>query len=510
MDQRPPRAWMWWLAGIALLGYGIDWGLPAVRCRAPDNLVLDGRWAEEGRDLSTANTDKYPPLVYLHMEAAFVVVRPIVRAWFVDPLWRASAFLLAARATSAVCVLLAAALVGAAAARRGGPTARLPAAMLLLVSPLSMYYARTSNAEAGMLLYVALAWYALERYRADASIWAALLAGVAVGCAAAAKDQAAFALVGPLLVTLAPCRGAAPTGGGRCRALGAACAAALGAYALVYGAWGGWPRLVAHYHGMTTIAEGFYAYGTSPTELGALLLAFGRDLAVAAGPIALLAVLAVRARASDGLAHGWLRACGWSIVPYALSILFLAHRTYPRFALPLLPPLAALAGVELTHLFARRPRVAWAVSGAAVLWGFGIVAQLAHAPVDRARVAIEAMVANGDLDPRARLALFTLTRDAPRYRRGPAGEMVAVPAVREWTFERFGSIPADLPHESLLPEQAPRLAIEGRFTLAITLDDDGIAELPGFERVARMDPLFPGAYRWLHEPPGATVWRARR
>ncbi len=60
--------------------FHIDWGMPNKRSRAFDNLVLDGVWAHQGKNLSEYAVDVYPPICYVQMDVVFKFIRPVVRA----------------------------------------------------------------------------------------------------------------------------------------------------------------------------------------------------------------------------------------------------------------------------------------------------------------------------------------------------------------------------------------------------------------------------------------------
>ena len=414
-----------WLAlgivALSLLGAGIDWGLPAHRSRALDNMVIDGRWAESGKDLSRAAADVYPPLNYIVLDVLFAPIRRLCGG-IEDSRRRAGAFILAGRILSSLELLGAALLLAGLARRRFGAGAALPAAGLFLFVPAVVLYGHTTNAEAPMLWWLSLALFAIDRALVDGKVGPTLAAFAAAAAAVSTKDQAAFVLVGPLAILLwrQPRRGT--------------CGVLVGAavYVSVFAVWGGWPRFAAHYHAMRGNAVEFYTHGISPSELVKLTGRFAVHVFLAVGPVALLASV-FQARRDDAPTREWLVVLLVSALPYALAIVLLAHRSYARFGLSLLP-LAAVLGAPVLGGLGRRGLVLLALSA---VWAAGISLQLAMEPVGRARARLAALAEAGELGPRPAVVVFTII-EGRQIKRGPNGEFLSVPAHRVWTMERFG------------------------------------------------------------------------
>jgi hypothetical protein len=227
---------------------------------------------------------------------------------------------------------------------------------LLALSPLAVSEASRPMADASATALLALglvvAWRALRG--GDAM---ALGAGLALGLAAAAKPDLG------LFLHAAPLAGLAGPAPGRLRraslgAAGALLPLVLGAWALAAGAGGLGPLVhearrftrghVSDWGGGVAAATGEHGLGRPARAVAPLVLSPGGAWAPALLSGGLLVLVALRAP------RGARRAAVVVALPYGLWHLLGQNLEHPRHALPLLPPLALLAGAALARWPARR------------------------------------------------------------------------------------------------------------------------------------------------------------
>lgn len=269
---------------------------------------------------------------------------------------RVAAWLGASAPYTALATLLlvpACAAVFAALGRGWGGAA---AGGLLALSPLSVAEASRPMADATatalLALGLAAAWRALRGGGA-----AALAAGLLLGLAAAAKPDLG------LFLHAAPVAGLAGPAPGRVRraalgALGALAPVVLAAWALAAGAGGVLPLVhearrftrghVSDWGGGVAAAAGEHGLRRPARAVAPLLLSPGGASAPALVSGGLLVLVALRAP------RGARRAAVVATLPYGLWHLLGQNLEHPRHALPLLPPLALLAGLALARWPARR------------------------------------------------------------------------------------------------------------------------------------------------------------
>jgi len=487
---------------VALVFWGIDWGMPRTRPSALDNLIIDGLKAHAGTDLSRSAIDVYPPLCYLQMSLAFAVVRPLTSEG--HPVEVAARYILAARTISALLTLgtaLLAAWMAVLLSRTVGGcgrTAGLLAAAVVLFNPAALYYAKTTNAEASYVFYLTLAFALLLWWFQDETRRGPLIGFfLAVGAATAAKDQAAFVLLGPICLACWRCpRLALPS---------LVCGGAL--WLATYFIGGDILLLNRHIEIMREMGSKHYTHSTSLPDLLDLTARFCFDILRVVGPLALIGALAwcVSAR-SDKTRRPWALLMAGAFVPYLISILFLAHRTNPRYALPLLPLAAVPTGILLARL-ALTPRGKRLVAGllaCLLLWGVGLLVHLAQNPVDASKRALRASVAAGHLPSPARLSLFSMTRGII-YKQNAAGKWRPKATYRNWSREKYGWVSDEIRLVGLMPElpELEGLAPE----LALYSDRDPVPPpRRGYDQAGRFEPVFGGFYNYLQLQSGLTLY----
>ncbi len=470
--------------------------MPRQRPPAIDNLILDGLWAHSGRDLSRAAIDVYPPLCYIQMSLARTLARPLAEQRTGAD--RAAVQIVAARAISALMTLGTAALVGWIGWQLGGQLAAILAAALLLFNPATIYYGHTTNAEATYVFYLTLAFALLLRWLADEQQrWPLIGFFLAGGAATAAKDQAAFLLIGPMLWTLwrRP-RQAAP-------GMIAGGALWLGLFLVGGDVW----LLPRHLMAMRAVATEFYTHSTGITDLAGLSGRFGWDVLRVVGPVALIGCLVwIHHARADERYRAWTRVLACVFLPYLLAILLLAHRTNPRYALPLLPLAAGAAGAALAGL-ARRPRGALLLASlmtGLLLWAAGLVLHLQQDPVDQSKRALREALADEQIPARSRVALFTVQLGKV-YRVGPDNTWVPRRVARDWSRERYGWVCEGI---TVVGLPSALVELEGlKPELAIYADRDKVARpRRDYLQAGRFTPPFAGFYNYLQRQEGLTLY----
>jgi hypothetical protein len=427
----------------------------------------------------------YAPLLAL-MRLAHELGRPTgTYPWgFVHPDAAVAVLVVAARLVNLALALGVAALAAREAVPRAGEAGRAPAAwgwlvpLLLIGSPVFVYYARTSNVDLGSLFWVWLAFALAETRTPSAARWAG--AGAAAAFAVCTKEQ-----VAPLVVAagLTACvrawRGDAAGALRGPRAAALVVAGAVVAYAL---AW----ELPLNLSGWLTHHRFLFETARYPRTFAATLTGF--------------AALGARALALSPAAFGWpvllgvpvalltrpsLRGLGPRAAGAALYlVLFIGSvgYVYPRFLLPLLVLVLPVAARGLAEAVER-----WGARGRAVLTGLVVAAALAGGPVldvvmlRDPRLAAESWLAReapagalveiaGNPHFQARvpqgLGRLVTTPDSLRERpRGPRGDIVLVSSIDAYEFQRepLRSVYADSlrpggPYRLARVERPPRLA----------------------------------------------------
>lgn len=397
------------------------------------------------------NTAKYPPLGYFALLLFYEpgVDQPYGSARLVPLFVAWTAFMVFALAARSLT---------------GSRVAGACAAVLLAGTHIVLFYAGTLHLEIFYLAWIvaALAVLALARDRA-CGVWPCLLAVVFLATAVLTKDQA-YPLAVPLLAwgwhrsRRMGWSQAAGLAGGASISL----ASALGLYAWAAGGLPGRTMADAmRAHVSWLLSEGtepYRAHAATPSGWTELITEGAGVLFESAHPILVFAVL---------LLVGW-GALQWSrgdarhapavlaflaLVSYVVLFLLPIGFVYHRFWVPVWPALLLAAIAEAHRLLRGRPllsllAVALALTAASVSI-FGVVRHLQNDPRHRLVAEIHRL---GLADEREPLVLPVVSRSfGARYLPGD-DVWRQVPAVRDWSRQRFGR-PAgeNLAQAGLLP-----------------------------------------------------------
>jgi len=159
MDDRrsriAPRPWsivhhpffLLMAAGFVLIAYGLMWGLPNLYDFAQDSVVPQGNLAQVRAPFEKVTAFRYPPFHFMVLRACFWPVRGLLRiSSYGENLKVASTlFILAARLVSVAMALGVLGLIYAAGRRLWDERTGLAAALLFLLAPVMLYYAKNAN-----------------------------------------------------------------------------------------------------------------------------------------------------------------------------------------------------------------------------------------------------------------------------------------------------------------------------------------------------------------------------
>ncbi|MBM4016097.1 MAG: hypothetical protein FJ293_14190 [Planctomycetes bacterium] len=289
---------------------------------------------------------------------------------------------IAGRCATLVLLVLLLAAAGELALAAAGPRFGWVGVVALAAQPAIVHYGTTLNTDVPALAWSALSWALLVAGRTPPDARRVVLAGMALGLAAATKDQ--FAAMAPGIAWFAWRRGAGRAAG-RLPRLGWL---ALGG-ALAYVAASGWINggggvlpgrtfrdHVAHLFGAGS--QPFREHTLSPSGLLGLLDDTGERLLTAAGVIAtaglfLLPLFVV-------LRRRW-RALAWLLPALTYFALFLAPAgyVYPRFTLPLCLSAAIGLAWGLAHAQGARTRQRVVVAALALAFAAAEASQVVDA-----------------------------------------------------------------------------------------------------------------------------------
>ena len=480
---------------IVITFINIDWGMPDRRSSAIDNLILDGYWAHSGRDLSHENIDLYPPICYMQMELIFRFLRPFLlpREANLGRSKLASYYIIAGRSISAIATLATAWLVFIICRQLFCTRSATWASTLYLLNPVTNYYGITTNAEAEYIFYFTLTWYFFWQFlQYSKQIIYIYIFFACSAVAVATKDQAAFLLVGPIIwVIIRQPKHAI---------LGSLVGLAL--FVLIYISWGGIYHLPNHIASMRENSKLFVVYSNHPLDLLKLTADFMWDLVRTLGLAFLVFpasfLLADKKRGSIILLNNAILAV---LVPYFLAILFLAHRSNPRYVLPFLPLAAIVGGFVIRHLedkpWGRCFR--WLIIAILLGWTIGFVFYLKQNPRDVSKRLIRAATSAHVLPKNSILCLFT-KRMGTKYVQGPQHKWIPVEHERDWIWERYGWVSSDIRLITLLPEQHKEVQ-RIRPDLLIIFDSDQI-KLPirNYRKLFRFTNKFAQIYGYICKP----------
>ena len=475
------------LLTLKLLFHNISWGMPNKRSPAVDNLVLDGIWAHKGEDLSRANIDLYPPLCYVQMEWVFKCMRRVLQKYqkaFSDH-QIAACYIIASRCISTVLTILTGWLVFSISRGLFCIRTAFWSTIFYILNPVTIYYANTSNAEATYIFYfmVASALF-LQTLQHSKTFLFYVGFFVAAALSVAAKDQGGFLLLGPSVWLLWK------------KPLYTIWAGMVGLvlFLAIYVGWGGVDHLFKHVDSMRANSAQFEIYSSHPFELVKLGIDFCLDMVRTFGLAFLFAILCFWNFRDRKEVFFIIRLILLALVPYFVSILFMAHRTYPRYLLPFLPLMAVPAGFYMSKICLSK--IGKVTAGfclvACLIWASLFVIHLENNPQDRSKNYIRAQMAAGELPSEVTFCLFTV-RKSTKYSLSKEGTWTGVETVRNWFLEKYGWISPKVKVFLLLPEEYTKLQTLKPILVGI-FDSDRIAgPIPGYEKIKE----FGSTFQWL-------------
>jgi hypothetical protein len=374
-----PRAWVLALLAVAI-AVGCTWGLPGSHAWAAD--AISPRSCGLGAVVETYAPGRFHAYPPLHMAILTVTSAPWIAiaaarvgtspGALVDELVKPfymTGIEIGARAVAAAMALGAVWNTMRLWSRLAGRGAAAWAGLFVALDGVFVYYAHTGNLDVPALFWVTWALVEVDRVAAGQPREAqALLAAMA---AALTKDQAAGALVVPLvvLVAIAPrvYDGAPPLRPRLLRAAGLA----LGAYALASGAIvnpSGFRARIDFLFGPASKTWAQYPSGLD----GALALARDAALAIphfSSWALAAAAFAGVLVVTRDRRGRERLRALSPAMAAASFGLLFNlgARRTEDRFLLPHAVLLAPYAAVTLRYAWRRAPRARRAIAALAAV-----------------------------------------------------------------------------------------------------------------------------------------------
>ena len=189
------------------------------------------------------------------------------------------------------------------------------------------------------------------------------------------------------------------------------------------------------------------------------------------------------------------------IVPYILSILFLAHRSYPRYVLPFLPLVAIVGGFGIYRLehYKLGRCFHWLILVTLMGWTIGFIIHLRQNPRDASKHLIRAAVDADVLPKNSTLCLFT-KRLGTQYIEGPNHTWTSVNRTRDWFWEKYGWVSSNVRPLTLLPEQQNEVQ-RIRPELIGIFDSDTIQRpIQGYRKLYRFTNKFPKLYGYIYNP----------
>ena len=478
---------------IKLTFCNIGWGLPDIRSSAKDNLILDGSWAHQGRNLCQANIDLYPPVCYLQMELGFKFLRAYLRSYgknFEKPII-ASCYIIVARCISALLTLLTASLIFEIGRQLFNIKSGLFASCLYLFNPITNYYASTTNAEASYIFYSTLAYFfaikAINTPRSSQNIIAFFIASAV---AIATKDQAGFLLFGIAIWLLfrEPKRSI----------MGFFIAAII--FLAIYSYSGGIELLPRHLASMRANSKLFEVYTMQPNDLLKLSKDFIVDFLLIAGPGVLFALSVFFLKRNHFRVRLIWKLLFYSLIPYYLAILFLSHRSYPRYLFPYLPLIAVIAGYGMFLMSKLRfgKFLNGIVLTSIIIWTALFTVHLRENPRDRSKADIRKAIELNKLPLDVTMCLFTV-RSTTRYSLEPDGSYKPQQSRRDWIYEKYGWVTSFARMVTLAPEDQEKIQIIQPQLLGI-FDSDGIkTPIPNYKKIKTYTDKYPALFRHIYK-----------
>jgi hypothetical protein len=369
----PPRRHLLWLlgAGLVLCCFGLMWGLPHLFDFAQDSVVPIGALAEKNFSFEEITAHRYPPFHFWLLRAAFLPARAVIAMTSPNDKVRSTLFILSARLVSVAMALGTLLWLFAAARRLWDERSGLVAALLLLFSPLTLYYAKNANLDVPYLFWLAAAFFFYLRVLQGGRRFDYLGLGLTAALAVCTKDQAyGFILLMPLPILIHVVRDRSLPAGAKVARLAWGGGAFLFAFAVIDGLLfnPGW--FVKHLQVITGPgSEGWRLFRPGPVgQLRLLVETFLRlmDAWTVAGIVLVVIGLAAAFR-HDG--RRWLYAA--LLLPaagYYLGFLAVVGYVPTRFVLPMMLPLALFGGRGVRWLWERRSGAGRVAAAVLMLW----------------------------------------------------------------------------------------------------------------------------------------------
>lgn len=190
-------------AALVLCVYGLMWGLPNLYDFAQDSVVPLGNLAQVGAGFGEVTAHRYPPFHFILLQVCFLPLRGLLRISSLgeNPKVASTLFILTARLVSVAMALGTLPIIRAIGRRLWDERTGWAAALLFILSPAALYYAKNANLDIPYLFWLALALFfyvrILQEGRRRDYLWLGLTAALAV----CTKDQAyGFVLAMPLVL----------------------------------------------------------------------------------------------------------------------------------------------------------------------------------------------------------------------------------------------------------------------------------------------------------------------
>jgi len=207
------------VAGL-VLSMGLMWGLPNHWDFAQDSVVPLGQLARIRASSTEVTQYRYPPFHLYLLDATFVPVRWLVEHTGIGENKKLSAtlFILTARLVSVAMALGAICILWRIGERLWGRRVGIAAAALFLLSPVTLYYAKSANLDMPYLFWLAVALFFYVRLLQEGRQLDYVALGLTAALAVCTKDQAyAFFVLMPIPIVQRILRRPAPPGGGEGR-----------------------------------------------------------------------------------------------------------------------------------------------------------------------------------------------------------------------------------------------------------------------------------------------------
>ncbi len=376
-------------AGLVLFSFGLMWGLPNLFDFAQDSVVPYGTLAQRGFEFEQVTTFRYPPFHFWVLRVCFLPARALLKIPSLGENAKTGStlFILSARLVSLSMALGTIWLLYAVGRKLWDESTGLAGALIFMVSPVTLYYAKNANLDIPYTFWLAAALFFYVRILQENRQLDYLWLGVAAALAVCTKDQAyGFLLLMPLPMLVRMWTGKrqeeGPAGLGpekwkRIRlALVGFLVPFVFIHDILFDPLGFWRHIRMI---LGPASEGWREF--SPGLIGQLRLLVETvlrlmDAWTPAGVALVVMGLALAARESSkrrGLRLGLLVAAA----SYYVSFLALVGYVYPRFALPMMLVLSPFGGHAAVWLWRQRgPRARWTRTAAVAILAWVALAGL--------------------------------------------------------------------------------------------------------------------------------------